>query len=221
MADATAALRRLSSPQSEVSAHYLVTEAGRIIQMVPEAYRAWHAGAGSWQGETDINSISVGIEIANPGHEHGYPDYPRRQIAAVTLLCRGVLNRYKIAPHRVVAHSDIAPARKQDPGEKFPWRLLYESGIGLWAPPAPIVEDSPFFSLGDVNPAVRDLQARLAEIGYGLRQSGTYDGETTTTVAAFQRHYRPERIDVIADQSTLDTIYAVQAALRRTNSPAA
>lgn len=221
MVDTAAALRRLCSPQSEVSAHYLVTEAGRIIQMVPEMRRAWHAGLGSWQGENDVNSISIGIEIANPGHEHGYPDYPRRQIAAVTLLCRGILSRHKIAPSRVVAHSDVAPARKQDPGEKFPWRLLYESGVGLWVPPAPIVEDRPFFSLGDVNPAVKDLQRRLADIGYGLKQSGTYDGETTTTVAAFQRRHRPERIDGIADQSTLATIHAVEAALRIANAPAA
>ncbi len=135
MADPKAALELLRKPGSEVSAHYFVFEDGRIIQLVQELRRAWHAGVAFWAGETDINSCSIGIEIANPGHDYGYPDFPRRQIAAVTALCRSIQTRYTIPPVRVLAHSDVAPARKQDPGEKFPWRTLHDSGVGHWVKP--------------------------------------------------------------------------------------
>ena len=117
-----AVLDHLCSPLSEVSAHYVVMEDGHIVQCVPESRRAWHAGVSSWAGETDINSCSIGIEIANPGHNFGYPDFPPRQIAAVIALCRGIFTRHRIPNDRVLAHSDVAPSRKQDPGEKFPWR---------------------------------------------------------------------------------------------------
>ena len=126
MIDPAVALDRLCAAGSEVSAHYLVLEDGRVMQMVPEARRAWHAGASSWAGETDVNSCSIGIEIANPGHDFGYPDFPKRQIAAVTALCRGIQTRNTIRPERVLAHSDVAPSRKQDPGEKFPWQTLWD-----------------------------------------------------------------------------------------------
>ena len=126
MLTATAALEHLRTAASQVSAHYFVFEDGRVVQMVPESKRAWHAGAAVWAGETDINSCSIGIEIANPGHDYGYPDFPKRQIAAVTALCRGILTRNTIPPESVLGHSDVAPARKQDPGEKFPWRTLHE-----------------------------------------------------------------------------------------------
>src|ERR1700744_2873122 len=139
MADSGAALELLRARGSDVSAHYFVFEDGRIVQMLPESRRAWHAGKSSWAGETDINSCSIGIEIANPGHDHGYPDFPKRQIAAVTALCRSIQTRNTIPPVRVLAHSDVAPERKQDPGEKFPWRTLYESGVGHWVKPAPIM----------------------------------------------------------------------------------
>ena len=154
MPDAGAALERLCTPASQVSAHYFVFEDGRMVQMVPEKRRAWHAGLASWAGETDINSCSIGIEIANPGHEFGYPDFPKRQIAAVTALCRGILTRHAIAPERVLAHSDIAPVRKKDPGERFPWQTLHESGVGHWVKAAPIA-DGPLLALGDRGEAVR------------------------------------------------------------------
>ena len=128
MFDASVALDRLCTAGSEVSAHYLVLEDGHVIQMVPEGRRAWHAGASFWGGETDINSCSIGIEIANPGHDYGYPDFPKRQIAAVTALCRGIQTRNTIRPERVLAHSDVAPSRKNDPGEKFPWQTLWDFG---------------------------------------------------------------------------------------------
>ena len=140
MPDAAGALDLLCSPQSKVSAHYFVFEDGYIVQMVEESRRAWHAGTSFWAGETDINSCSIGIEIANPGHDYGYPDFPKRQIAAVIALCRSIQTRHAVPPARVLAHSDVAPSRKQDPGEKFPWRTLSDSGVGHWVNPAPITE---------------------------------------------------------------------------------
>ena len=126
------AIHRLCDPKARVSSHYVVLESGSIIQLVPESQRAWHAGVSAWAGDTDINSRSIGIEIGNPGHDFGYPDFPARQIAATITLCRGILTRNIIRPENVVAHSDVAPSRKQDPGEKFPWKLLAQSGVGLW-----------------------------------------------------------------------------------------
>lgn len=209
MPDAEGAVRHLCAPASEVSSHYVVLEDGRIIQCVPESRRAWHAGQSSWAGETDINSCSIGIEITNPGHDYGYPDFPRRQIAAVTALCRSIFTRHRIPPERVLAHSDIAPSRKKDPGEKFPWKCLHDSAIGLWVKPAPIVEDGPIHVLGDNNPAVRELQELLARYGYGVEATGHFDGVTHDVVTAFQRHFRPGRIDGVADVSTIETLRAL------------
>ena len=206
MEDALAALDRLCDPLSKVSAHYLVFEDGRVVQMVQESRRAWHAGQSLWSGETDLNSCSIGIEIANPGHDYGYPDFPKRQIAAVTALCRGISTRNTIPPTRVLAHSDIAPSRKRDPGEKFPWRTLYNSGIGHWVDPTPIVDDNRVLALGDRGGAVTALQETLAKYGYGVTTNGTYDSTTHDVVAAFQRHFRPERVDGVSDQSTLRTL---------------
>jgi len=209
MLDAQAALQRLCSPDSRVSAHYVVLEDGRITQCVPESERAWHAGVSRWHGETDINSCSIGIEIANPGHEFGYPDFPARQIAALITLCRGIIARRGIPADRVLAHSDVAPKRKQDPGEKFPWRRLSESGVGLWVPPAPIESEGRRLSLGASGVAVRALQGNLATYGYDIDISSTYDDATAEVVAAFQRHFRPVRVDGEADASTCKTLIAL------------
>jgi N-acetylmuramoyl-L-alanine amidase len=179
---------------------------------VPEARRAWHAGAAAWERESDINSCSIGIEIANPGHSHGYPDFPKRQIAAVTTLCRSIFTRHRIPAWRVLGHSDVAPARKQDPGEKFPWRVLHDSGIGLWVKPAPIIPGGPIFVLGENDPAIAEIQARLGKYGYDIPASGSYDGPTRDVIAAFQRHFRPALVDGVADTSTIATIRSVLAA---------
>ncbi len=205
MQTAEAALERLRSTEARVSSHYFVHEDGRVIQMVPEARRAWHAGVSSWAGQTDINSRSIGIEIVNPGHEFGYADFPRRQIAAVIALCRGIIARRKIRRDRVLAHSDVAPARKQDPGEKFPWKLLADSGVGLWVEPVPITD---WLSLvpGDSGTTVFDLQKSLGDFGYGVPLTGDYDEETKIVVAAFQRHFRPAQVDGMADTSTRETL---------------
>ncbi|MPZ57697.1 MAG: N-acetylmuramoyl-L-alanine amidase [Rhizobiales bacterium] len=209
MLDAQAALRRLCSLDSKVSAHYVVFEDGGIIQCVPESERAWHAGLSYWAGETDINSCSIGIEIANPGHDFGYPDFPSRQVAAVIALCRGIIARRGIRTDRVLAHSDVAPARKRDPGEKFPWRLLADSGVGLWVPPVRIGNGAPRLSAGASGPPVHDLQQDLAAFGYGIEVSGEFDAGTHDTVAAFQRHFRPAQVDGEADESTWKTLAAL------------
>ena len=150
MPDVEGAIAQLCTPGTDVSAHYIVLEDGRIVQCVPEAKRAWHAGVSSWAGEEDINSCSIGIEIINRGHDWGYPDFPLRQIAAVIALCRGIMLRRKVPSHRVLAHSDVAPARKKDPGEKFPWHSLANSGVGHWVQPAPIVRGEPL-KLGSIS----------------------------------------------------------------------
>lgn len=205
MTHAGGALERLRMQGSDVSAHYFVFEDARIIQLVQESRRAWHAGVASWAGETDINSRSIGIEIANPGHEYGYPDFPKRQIAAVTALCRGILTRNTIPADRVLAHSDVAPSRKRDPGEKFPWRVLADSGVGNWVRPAPIT-DGVSLALGDRSEEVAAIQALLSEYGYGVSINANYDSAMHEVVMAFQRHFRPERIDGVCDPSTRETL---------------
>jgi N-acetylmuramoyl-L-alanine amidase len=207
MKDADSALDRLCARESEVSTHYFVFEDGRIVQCVPEAQRAWHAGISAWAGEDDINSCSIGIEIANPGHDFGYPDFPKRQIAAVITLCRTIISRRGISADRVLAHSDVAPARKQDPGEKFPWQRLHESGIGHWVRPAPITQSELHLALGDQNEAVTEVQTALAKYGYGLAVTGCFDKQMHDVVVAFQRHFRQERVDGIIDVSTLTTLH--------------
>ena len=209
--DNEAAIMQLCSPASEVSAHYVVLQDGYIVQLVAESRRSWHAGVSSWAGESDMNSCSIGIEIANPGHDHGYPDFPRRQVAAVTALCRSIFTRHQVPLDRVLAHSDVAPARKQDPGEKFPWKLLADSGIGLWVNPAPITQSEPIYVLGETNPAIEEIQRLLARYGYGVTATGYLDGTTRDAVAAFQRHFRPIRVDGVVDVSTTATLKALLA----------
>jgi N-acetylmuramoyl-L-alanine amidase len=195
----------LCADESQVSAHYLVYEDGRIVQMVREGDRAWHAGKSYWLGERDLNSASVGIEIANPGH-HGYLDFPVAQIEAVIKLCRGIVRRHKIIPEMVLAHSDIAPGRKVDPGEKFPWGRLAAEGIGNFVEPAPI-HGGRFLSPGDEGQPVEALQAMLSLYGYECPVTGVYDPATLRDVKAFQLHFRTEKIDGIADFSTIDTLH--------------
>ncbi len=208
------ALDLLTDPKREVSSHYVVAEDGEIWQLVPESLRAWHAGVGSWKSERDLNSASIGIEIANPGHDGDLPLFPDAQIAAVIALAKDIGLRWRIRPERVLAHSDIAPARKRDPGEAFPWGQLAAAGVGHWTTPAPL-EGAPLFALAQEGPPVRALQTMLALYGYGIEPSGVYDKGTATVVAAFQRHFRPERVDGLADASTIRTLRALIDGLRR------
>ena len=206
MSDAAAALDRLCDPAPgdghPVSAHYLIFEDGTIVQCVAEARRAWHAGVASWQGDADVNSRSIGIEIANPGHEFGYRDFPDEQIAAVIALCADILRRRPILPHRILGHADVAPGRKRDPGEKFPWQTLFSAGIGHWVEPTALTAGA---DLED-GPAVGALQSALASYGYRVELTRRYDAATQEAVAAFQRHFRPARVDGRADWSTVDTL---------------
>lgn len=199
------ALARLCDPEAQVSAHYLVFEDGRIVSMVDETRRAWHAGVASWAGDTDINSRSIGIEIVNPGHDLGYPDFPNVQIDAVTALSADIIQRCGIVGARVLAHSDVAPGRKADPGEKFPWDVLAEAGVGHWVPSVEQLE-GPVLSLGDRGDMVTELQFQLADYGYGISVDGWFGDVTAEVVTAFQRHFRPEKVDGVADLSTVGTL---------------
>jgi N-acetylmuramoyl-L-alanine amidase len=203
---AAKAIDWLSRSESRVSAHYVIDDEGRVTQLVAEAMRAWHAGLAAWAGETDINSASIGIEIHNPGHELGYPDFPQPQLAAVEALCRDIIARHAIRPERVLAHSDVAPTRKKDPGEKFPWARLAQAGIGHWVGPEPVSWADPGMARDAAGPLVADVQALLARYGYGIEATGGFDPKTEFVVTAFQRHFRPERVDGRIDQSTVTTL---------------
>lgn len=180
MESAEVALARLTDPEAQVSAHYLIDEDGTVFRLVAEAERAWHAGLAHWRGITDVNSRSIGIEMQNPGHGLGYRPFPGAQIAALIALGRDILGRHPIPARNVVAHSDVAPERKRDPGELFPWRDLAAAGIGLF-PEAPIRPTRPMADM-------------LARIGY--------DASAEHAVAAFQRRFRPIRIDGVEDEET-------------------
>ncbi|MEO1199690.1 MAG: N-acetylmuramoyl-L-alanine amidase [Pseudomonadota bacterium] len=209
MESGQAAIDWLRSPESNVSCHYVVEEDGRIFRLVSEGLRAWHAGAGVWRGRDDINSRSIGIEIVNPGHEWGYRPFPDVQVEAVVALCQDILSRHPISARNVLAHSDIAPSRKIDPGELFPWDQLAGEGIGHWVPQEPLGRPT---ALANVDDLVR-FQNHLAQYGYALAPTGVSDRETATVTAAFQRHFRPARVDGIVDLSTALTLEKLLAAL--------
>jgi N-acetylmuramoyl-L-alanine amidase len=212
MPDDEQALAWLCNSESKVSSHYFVHADGRVLQLVGEDRRAWHAGLSLWGGESDINSRSIGIEIANAGHPGGLPDYPDRQIDSLIPLCQGILARHAIPAHRVLAHSDVAPGRKMDPGERFPWAKLAAAGVGHLVEPTPI-GDGRALSPGDSGDRIEALQGTLALYGYDIDVTGDYERRTENVVAAFQRHFRPERVDGIADASTLDTLQKLLAAV--------
>jgi N-acetylmuramoyl-L-alanine amidase len=216
MESAEKAARWLCASESRVSCHYLIDEAGHITQMVPEAMRAWHAGESYWAGETDINSTSIGIEIHNPGHGLGYPSFPEPQMQAVEALCIDIVARNRITPHNVLAHSDVAPWRKRDPGEKFDWGRLAGAGVGLWVEPARIEGDGGF-GVRDEGPEIAALQQQLADYGYRCEATGRFDEATEFVVTAFQRHFRPALVNGRADHSTIATLgrlLAVRAPLQ-------
>jgi N-acetylmuramoyl-L-alanine amidase len=193
MTSGEAAMARLCDPAAKVSAHYTIDEDGTVYAMVPESRRAWHAGLSCWAGARDINSRSIGIEMVNPGHEFGYHPFPAAQIDALIELGQAVLARHPIAPWRVLGHSDVAPARKDDPGELFPWAKLADAGIGFWASP------------GD-DPGDEAVAPLLTRYGYDL------EAPLPKVVAAFQRHFRPARVDGTADRQTRTMLYALVAA---------
>ena len=202
-----AALARLADPAARVSAHYLVEEDGRVFALVAEARRAWHAGKAFWGGAADINGASIGIEMVNPGHEFGYRPFPDRQIEAVVELIAGIRSRWTIPDARILGHSDVAPERKEDPGEYFPWKRLAAAGHGLWAdpPPAP----GPPLAQGDEGVGVLALQSACGRLGYGVSPTGAFDGVTAAAVRAFQRHWVQTRFDGVADGDTRARLVAL------------
>lgn len=183
------------APLGRVSAHYVVGEAGEIWRVVDEDARAWHAGVSSWEGEGDVNSRAIGIEIANGGHDFGLPEFPEAQISAVIALVQDILARRGLDASRVVGHSDIAPERKLDPGEKFPWRRLAEAGTAIWPKAAPVAARAGEDVVGRV-------QAQLKRFGYSLDQTGAMDLPTRAALMAFQRRFRPALIDGLIDEET-------------------
>jgi len=212
MTGAAAALARLRDPATKVGAHYLVDEDGAILRLVAEERRAWHAGVACWRGRDDVNAVSIGVEIVNPGHEFGYRPFPEAQIAAVEGLCRDILARHPIPARSVVGHADVAPARKADPGELFPWKRLARAGIGLW-PDSTAVRGEMGLSLraGDHGAPVAEIQRALAEFGYAVPTTGVFDAATTAVVIAFQRHFRPARIDGVVDPETAHIVFRLLA----------
>ncbi len=174
--------------------------------MVPEVLRAWHAGVSSWHGETDLNSASIGIEIHNPGHEDGYWDFSAAQMRAVARLSHDIIVRNGIDARRVLGHSDIAPQRKIDPGEKFSWEQLFHAGVGHWTAPSPIRADARSLGIGDSGASVLAAQRLFASYGYDVPLNGSFDTATEKVVRAFQRHFRQACCDGRLDLSTLSTL---------------
>ena len=207
MPSGEAALARLRDPEARVSSHYLVEEDGRIFRLVAEERRAWHAGVSFWKGARNLNGVSIGVEIVNPGHEFGYRAFPDAQVAAVIDLVADIRTRWTIDDGRIVGHSDVAPERKDDPGELFPWKRLAEAGHGLWveAPPAPGLP----LAQGDEGAGVFALQAGFTRLGYDLPPSGRFDAATKAVVIAFQRHWRQYKVDGIADGATRAQLIAL------------
>jgi N-acetylmuramoyl-L-alanine amidase len=196
MVSGPAALARLRDQAAQVSAHYLVEEDGRVFALVDEGMRAWHAGVSHWRGGTGLNARSIGIEVVNPGHEHGYRPFPMMQMVAVAELCLNILGRHAIPARHVLAHSDVAPDRKQDPGEYFDWQGLAGQGVGLW--PAEAAAPA----------GVEAVPGLLAAIGYRA------DLPLPVLLSAFQRHWRPARVDGLADEETRGLLRAVAALSR-------
>ncbi len=195
----------LCDPKSEVSAHYLIERTGQTWQLVAETDRAWHAGVSFWQGETDMNSVSVGIELVNRGHQWGYQDFPAAQIAACAELVRGIMQRHTIPPRNILGHSDIAPQRKEDPGELFPWQELAKQGIGFWP------EENAKANANAPTLSLTDARALLRRVGYDCPQDGEYDMTLRRVLLAFQRHWLPHHLSGLADTKTTTRLRSVAA----------
>jgi len=202
----------LCNPASQVSSHYLVHDDGRLVQLVRESDRAWHAGRGSWQGSTDVNSRSIGIEIANQGPLAGHPPFPDAQIASVIGLCRDICARLGVAPDHVLAHSDVAPGRKIDPGPAFPWEDLAAAGVCRIQPRTRRTTAAPLAE-GANGRAVERIQSMLSLYGYGIEITGHFDGQTATVVRAFQLRFRRSQVDGIVDAETRAILTSLVAGL--------
>jgi N-acetylmuramoyl-L-alanine amidase len=210
MLSAKAALARLTDRAARVSAHYCIDEDGTIYRLVPEQRRAWHAGISYWAGTTDVNARSIGIELVNPGHTCGYRPFPEAQMQALEGLAWGILARHSIPAHRVLGHSDVAPARKIDPGELFDWQRLARGGIGVWPQPLGFPDPGP----AESPHAIADAQSKLVRFGYDVVVTGIVDRATRQALSAFQRHFRPARFDGAPDGETRRLLAALVAQVR-------
>lgn len=204
------ALKRLCDPRAQVSAHILIDEDGTTYRLVADDKRAWHAGHAYWRGISDINSASVGIELVNPGHEHGYRQFPGAQVEALIETCIDLRAKYDIPDQGIVGHSDVAPGRKTDPGELFPWEQLSGEGVGLW----------PSTDTRSANNG--NTWDDLAEIGYATPESPecgspVLNPETAETdiILAFQRRFMPSNLTGVLDTSTLKQISSVREIYRK------
>jgi N-acetylmuramoyl-L-alanine amidase len=191
MRTAREALDRLCDPRAKVSAHYVIDEDGTVATLVDEGRRAWHAGIACWRGARDVNGRSIGIELVNPGHEFGYRPFPEAQMASLEDLAKAILARHPIPSRNVVGHSDVAPARKHDPGELFDWQRLARAGIGLW-PDAAVPMMKPVVDVGPM----------LVQYGYDT-------ADLPAAILAFQRHFRPARVDGVVDGETVGRLAAL------------
>ncbi len=203
MDSAEAALARLKDPSAEVSAHYLVWPGGEVRRLVPEEKRAWHAGAGAWGGRGDMNSRSVGIELANPGHELGYPPFPEPQMAALERLLAGIMERHGVPPEGVIGHACMAPGRKSDPGEKFDWRRLARRGLAVWL-------DPPVPGEGVADP--EEFRAAAARFGYSVDEGEGWTAELEAVCRAFTQRFVP---GAVADRATPAVLAHLQALAAR------
>lgn len=190
MKSGDAALKRLCDPEAKVSAHYVVEENGQVYQLVEEAKRAWHAGVSYWQGKRNLNGNSIGIELVNPGHEYGYREFTKAQYDSVIELCAGIKKKYKIEDINIIGHSDIAPERKQDPGELFDWELLAKNGLGLWP-----------------NKTLKNTKDNLTKLGYEFHNKAS--------ITAFQRHWRQNKVDGAWDDECCNILTAMLNSARR------
>ena len=206
----------VASPMIKVSSHYLAYEDGRMFQLVDEAKRAWHAGKGSWDGETEMNSCTIGIEIANGGYDFGLPEFPEPQIQSVMTLVRDIMDRHGLDRHHVIGHSDLAPTRKPDPGPKFPWQRFAAEGLSIWPKPAPEDGDQRvlFETIGTIDERISAIQMGLGTIGYGMTVNGIYDALLKDIIRAFQRRFRQSKTDGIIDVETVSLIGRVADILR-------
>ena len=208
-----AALSRMLDAAAKVSAHYMIDEYGTLYRLVDEDRRAWHAGVGYWAGERDINSVSIGIELVNPGHAYpgyrgGYRAFPEAQMETLLGLAREIMDRHGIPPQRVLGHSDVAPARKADPGELFDWDRLAAEGLAVM-PRQVRTGEGPILKRGSSGAAVSNFQQRLGQIGYEIEATGIFDESTEMVVTAFQRHFRRALVDGIADRETQGCLSAL------------
>lgn len=200
------ALIEATTPLARVSSHYVIDPEGAIFGLVPEDQRAWHAGVSFWAGLTEVNHNSIGIEVVNGGHDFGLPAYTDTQIAALITLLTDICARYDLRPHRVVGHSDVAPVRKLDPGEHFPWAKLAAAGVAL-GPSAPLPATGPvLFGLGAEGTEIATLQEALGAIGYGVLVNGMFDQQTEDVVKAFHRRFRPSHLAGDIDAASLALI---------------